>query len=162
MTQISKKGKIDKKFKTVWGRQRNPRMLRVTFCNNKRLDIKEVNTGRKWQHLAQRGWSHKKRKKIKWRRKYIKTDLTLNNPKPEKNTDKEAFVTWQAGGSAAQKHLGRLRWKTFGKGQTLKKYLAGDWINHLSVTVYCGLTSTKQISKPYDQLSHLVNWTLNS
>lgn len=36
--------------------------------------------------------------------------------------------------------------KLFGKGPTLsKKYLADDWVNHLPITVYCGLTSTNQI-----------------
>lgn len=36
--------------------------------------------------------------------------------------------------SVTQNHLGSRHWKLFGKGQVLsKKYLTGDWMNHLSV-----------------------------
>ncbi len=50
-------------------------------------------------------------------------------------------------------------WK---RADTMKKYLAGNWINHLSATIYCGLTSTNQIKNTHDQQSHLVNQTLTS
>ncbi len=51
--------------------------------------------------------------------------------------------------------------ETVGKrAGTLKKYLAGDWINHLSVIVYHLLTSTNDNNKPYSQRSHLVNQIL--
>ncbi len=47
------------------------------------------------------------------------------------------------------------------KDRRWKKYLACDWMNHLSVNIYHGLTSTNQIDKPYDQQSKLVNQTFN-
>ncbi len=54
--------------------------------------------------------------------------------------------------------IGKAPMKTVWKrAVSLKKDLAGDWINHLSVTAYCGLTSTNQINKPYHQRSQLVN-----
>ena len=38
-------------------------------------------------------------------------------------------------------HLGSLTWKLCRKGPELSKhYLADDWLNHLSVIVYHGLT----------------------
>lgn len=47
---------------------------------------------------------------------------------------------------------------------TFKKYLSGDWMDHLSITVYSGPTSTNQINlgKGCHQQSPLVNQTLFS
>lgn len=50
----------------------------------------------------------------------------------------------------------------FGERQALlRKFVAGDSTNHLSVTVYHGLTTTNQVNEPYDSIgvckSQLVN-----
>ena len=54
----------------------------------------------------------------------------------DKNWSKFVFTKWLV----SQNHP---LWKRAGN---FREYLAGDWMNHLSDTVYHGLTSTNQIN----------------
>ena len=57
--------------------------------------------------------------------------------------------TWQARWFVTQNHLGRLCGNCQEKSRHFKKKqnLAGDWTNHLSITIYYRLTSTSQMNR---------------
>ena len=58
-------------------------------------------------------------------------------------------VTWLALWIVIHIHLGSCPWKLFGKGRNMwiyeKKYVADDWMYHLSIAVYHRLTSVNTV-----------------